>query len=66
MHAHVMALQKRFRRLYWTLFHLKWAGFSEKELCKVYRTVILPVADYCQVVYHPMITDEQDQQIERL
>ena len=66
MHAHVGALQKRFRRQYWTLYHLKRAGFKEEELAKVYRTVILPIADYCQVVYHAMITDEQDQQIERL
>ena len=58
MHAHVGALQKRFRRQYWTLFHLKRAGFTENELAKVYRTVILPTADYCQVVYHSMITDE--------
>ena len=57
---------KRFRRQYWTLFHLRRAGFSSEELAKVYRTVMLPVADYCQVVYHSMITDEQDQLIERL
>ena len=66
MHAHVEALQKRFRCQYWTLFHLKRAGFNEEKLAKVYRTVILPIAYYCQVVYHAMITDEQDQQIERL
>ena len=42
----------------------KEAGFTYDELCKVYWTVILPVlADYCQVVYHSMLTDKQDQQI---
>ena len=66
MHAQVRALQKRFRRQYWTLYHLKRAGFNEEELSYVYRTVILPIADYCQVVYHSMLTDEQDQQVERL
>ena len=63
MHAHVNALIKRFRRQYWTIFHLKKAGFTEDELAKVYRTVILPLADYWQVVYHSMLTDEQDQQV---
>ena len=66
MHAHVQALQKRFRRQYWTLYHLRKAGFTNDELAKVYRTVILPLADYCQVIYHSMITDKQDQAIERL
>ena len=66
MHAHVEALRKRFRRQYWMIFHLKKAGFTEEELARVYRTVILPIADYCQVVYHSMLTDEQDQQIEWL
>ena len=32
----------------------------------MYRTVILPLFDYCAVIYHPLLTDEQDQVIERL
>ena len=32
----------------------------------VYRTVVRPVLDYCAVIYHPMLTDEQDQAVERL
>ena len=36
------------------------------ELAQVYRTCILPVADYCAVVYHAILTDEQDQVVERL
>ena len=66
VHAHVEALRKRFRRQYWILFHLRKAGFSEEELSKVYRTIILPTADYCAAVYHPMLNDEQDQVVERL
>ena len=66
MHAHVEALRKRFRRQYWSLYHLGRAGFSEDELARVYQTIMLPVADYCVAVYHPMLTDEQDQIIERL
>ena len=36
------------------------------ELATVYRTVIRPILDYCAVVYHPMLSDEQDQAVERL
>lgn len=46
--------------------HLKVAGFTEDELATVYRTVVCPVLDYCAVVYHPMLTNEQDQLVERL
>ena len=59
--AHVEALRKRLRQRYWILFHLKRYGFSESDLCKVYRNIIRPVADYCCKVYHPMLTDEQDE-----
>ena len=66
VHAHVAALQIRMRDTAWVLRHLKIAGFTEDELATVYRTVVRPILDYCAVVYHPMLTDEQDQQIERL
>ena len=66
VHAHVRALEKRIRRQYWVLYHLRKAGFSDQELAKVYRTCLLPVADYCQVVYHAGLTNEQDQAVERL
>ena len=65
-HAHVAALHSRITETTWILRHLKHNGFTEKELAIVYRTIILPVLDYWCVVYHPMITDKQDQQIERL
>ena len=66
VHAHVKALQLRMRDTTWILRHLKVAGFEEHELATVYRTVIRPILDYCAVVYHPMLNDEQDQAIERL
>ena len=66
VHAHVAALQIRMRSTAWVLRHLKLAGFTEIELATVYRTVVRPILDYCAVVYHPMLTDEQDQMVERL
>ena len=65
-HAHVRALQVRMRDTTWVLRHLKLAGFTEQELAKVYRTVVRPILDYCAVIYHPMLTDDQDQVVERL
>ena len=66
VHAHVAALKIRMRDTSWVLRHLKLAGFTEEELATVYCTVVRPVLDYCAVVYHPMLTDEQDQEVERL
>ena len=65
-HTHIAALCKKIRRKYWVLYHLRQAGFSNDELANVYRTCILPVGDYCAVVYHSTLTDEQDQMVERL
>ena len=61
---HVDSLCKKFRRKYWMLRHLKLLGFNELELVKTYQCNILPIADYCSVVYHSLLTDEQDEQLE--
>ena len=66
VHAHIDALKIRMRDSTWILRHLGLAGFTEGELATVYCTVIRPILDYCAVVYHPMLTDEQDQAVERL
>ena len=65
-HAHVQAMRLRMRDTVWILPHLKITGFSEPELATVYRTIIRPILDSCAVVYHPMLTDEQDQIVERM
>ena len=64
--AHVEALRRRFFSQWWVLYHLKHHGFNTEELVRVYKTVIRPVFDYCAVVYHPLLTDDQDQLLERL
>ena len=50
---------------YWSLLHLKKIGFTNEELVKVYRSTILPLADYCCPAYHSMTSDLQDQQLEQ-
>ena len=65
-HAHIDTLRRRMRETTWVLRHLKNSGFKEQELVRVYKTVIRPILDYCCMIYHPMMNDEQDQVIERL
>ena len=62
---HVQTIIKKFRQRYWTLFNLKKHGFSNDELVTVYKTMILPLADYCDVVYHSLLTDEMDEELDR-
>lgn len=63
---HVLEIRKKIRRRYWTLINLRGRGFSEAELVQVYTTFIRPLADYCDVVYHSQLTDEQDELLEKL
>ena len=63
--AHVEALKRRFRQRFWVLIHLRTFGFTEAELVRVYKTVVRPVHDYCAVVFHSSLTDEQDELLER-
>ena len=51
---------RRRREKVWVLRHLGRAGFTQDELATVYKTVIRPTIDYCAVIYHPMMTNEQD------
>ena len=63
---HVQAMRRSFRGKYWLLIHLKQNGFTEDELLKVYKTIIRPIVECCVPAFHSMITDQQDELIERL
>ena len=65
MAAHIDAIRRKFRQRFWVLIHLRAFGFSEQELVKVYKTVVRPIAEYCAVVFHSQMTDEQDEILER-
>lgn len=62
--AQVDSIRRRIRQRYWILRLLKRLGFNESELLSVYRSIVVPVADYTDVVYHSMMTDEQDEFLE--
>ena len=60
------SLQAKFRSRIWTLRELKRHDFSEKDLLKVYTTMIRPVVEYSLVVYHSMLTSQQSINLEKL
>jgi hypothetical protein len=62
---HIEATIKKTRRRYWVLRHLKKFGFSEQELVEVYQSLVRSVTEYCSVVYHSLLTDEQAKALER-
>lgn len=62
---HLDKTMKKMRMRYWFLTNLRAIGFTDEELVKVYRTNIMPLADYCAPAYHLLMTDEQDQLMER-
>ena len=64
VHLHVNQTVKKMRQRCWALRHLARYGMNEKELVQVYKSVILPLADYCAPAYHSMMNDIQDQQME--
>ena len=65
VHAHIDITTKSMRVRYWILFHLGKVGFTRVELVSVYKSMIRALADYCCPAYHSLMTDLQDQQMER-
>ena len=61
---HVDETVKKIRRKYYSLRHLGRYGMSCTELVEVYKSTILPIADYCAPAYHSMVNDIQDQKLE--
>ena len=66
MNAQVVDIKRKFRARIWSLRHLGHVGFSESDLLKVYKSVILPVHDYCSCVYNSSLTQTQSNALERL
>ena len=66
MSAHVANIKKKFKSRMWILRHLGHRGFSASDLLKVYKASIVPVHDYCSVVYHSSLTQTQSDSLERL
>ena len=65
VHFHVQETIRKMRQRSWFLRNLARIGFTEDELVRVYRSVILPIPDYCAPAYHSMLNDQQDQWLEQ-
>ena len=66
VNKHIEVLMRRFRARFWILIHLRNAGFNTEELVRVYKVILRPVHDYLCVVYHSMMSDRHDEEVERL
>ena len=63
--AHVTEIKKKFRSRFWSLIHLRRSGIAGNELFKLFNVYIRPVIEYCSVIYHPLLTKAQSNEIER-
>ena len=64
--AHLDVIRDRFRRRVWMLYNLKDAGLTGRVLYRLYCCYLRSIIEYCSVVYHPMLTQEQEGDLERL
>ena len=63
---HIEKLKEKIRRQIWSLRHLRKQGFNQANFLRVYTAMIRSVAEYCQVVYHTLITEEESKSLDRL
>ena len=66
MAAQVSSIRRKFYARKWILTHLGHCGFTKSDLLKVYKSVILPIHDYCSCVYNSSLTLSQASALERL
>ena len=64
--AHMAVTQKKFKSRLWALRHLKHNGLTSNELVRVYQSMIRPIAEYCSVVFHSLITLKDSLELERI
>ena len=66
MAAQVANIRRKFALKIWVLRHLAANGFTQEDLLKVYRSIILPAHDYCSCVFNSSLTQTQSNALERL
>ena len=59
-------IKAKFRARFWSLIHLRRAGISGDRLFKLYAALVRPILETNCVIFHPMLTRTQDEEIERL
>ena len=66
VHDQVAHIKDKFRRSFWSIINLYKAGMRGKDLFQLYTVFVRSVIETNSVVYHPMLTKIQSEQIERL
>ena len=66
MSAQVEEIRKGFNARIWSLRHLGHRGLDKSDLLKVYKSILLPIDDYCSCVYNSSLTQHQANVLERL
>ena len=63
---HIEQMKMKFRGRLWLLRHLQKADVPTEDLVKMYKCFLLSILDYASVVYHPLLSGDQANQIEGL
>ena len=64
--VHVREMRRKFGARAWILRILKHASIPEKRLVQVYMSLVRPILEYPSNVFHPSLTDELSESLERL
>ena len=64
--AHMQLIRDKFNARSWMIRHLKRAGVPDGDLIGVYTSTIRSVLEYASCVYTPMLTQGDDEMLERL
>ena len=62
----VAHIKKKFHSKLWILGHLIRANLPKSDLFAVYQSFILPVIEYCCIVYHCLLSEEMSDKLEAL
>ena len=63
---HVALVRDKFRRNFWSLIKLRRARITGEHLFRLYGALVRPVLETNSVVFHPMLSQGQREEIERM
>ena len=63
---HINHIKKKFFAKLWVIRHMIKANTSKTDLCKIYESYILPVIEFCSVVYHHLLSQSANNELENM
>ena len=63
---HLREMRRKFGARSWILRILKHAGIPNQSLVQVYTSLVRPILEYPSNVFHPALSDEMSESLERL